>query len=88
MSYILETIHLILNLYTRLLIISVVFSFLYNFRIINTSNSFVIFIGQFLYNATEPLLRPIRKILPNLGEIDISPAILLLITSYLSHIIR
>ena len=74
-----QTIDLALNLYTWVLIISAIFSWLYAFNVINSSNQFVNSVGMFLYNVTEPALRPIRRLLPNLGGIDISPVILLLI---------
>jgi YggT family protein len=55
-----------------------VFSWLYAFNVVNSRNRFVASIGEFLYKVTEPALRPIRKILPDLGGIDISPIVLLL----------
>ena len=74
-----QTIDLALNLYTWILIASAIFSWLYAFNVINSSNQFVNSVGRFLYNVTEPVLRPIRRILPDLGGIDISPIILPLI---------
>ncbi|MDI7862447.1 YggT family protein [Rhizobiaceae bacterium n13] len=74
-----QTIDLALNLYTWLLIASAIFSWLYAFNVINSGNQFVNSVGRFLYNITEPALRPIRRFLPDLGGIDISPIILLLI---------
>lgn len=59
------------------------FSWLYAFNVINSRNQFVNAIGSFLVNVTEPALRPIRRILPNLGGIDISPIILLLIIFFI-----
>lgn len=78
-----QTIDLALNLYTWILIASAIFSWLYAFNVINSSNRFVEAIGRFLYNVTEPVLRPIRRIMPNLGGIDISPIIVLLIIFFL-----
>lgn len=78
-----QTIDLALNLYTWVLIASAIFSWLFAFNVINSSNSFVNAIGSFLYNVTEPALRPIRRILPNLGGIDISPIILLLLIFFI-----
>ena len=78
-----QTIDLALTLYTWVLIASAIFSWLYAFNVINSNNSFVSSIGLFLYNVTEPVLRPIRGILPNLGGIDISPIIVLLIIFFL-----
>jgi YggT family protein len=78
-----QTIDLALNLYTWILIASAIFSWLFAFNVINSSNQFVNSVGMFLYNVTEPVLRPIRRVLPNLGGIDISPIILLLIIFFL-----
>ncbi|SFB25303.1 YggT family protein [Rhizobium sp. NFR07] len=78
-----QTIDLALNLYTWVLIASAIFSWLYAFNVINSSNRFVEAIGRFLYNVTEPVLAPLRRVLPNLGGIDISPIIVLLIIFFL-----
>ncbi len=78
-----QTIDLALNLYTWVLIASAIFSWLFAFNVINSRNQFVDAIGRFLYNVTEPVLRPLRRILPNLGGIDISPVIVLLIIFFL-----
>ncbi|MDS7598082.1 YggT family protein [Agrobacterium tumefaciens] len=78
-----QTIDLALNLYTWVLIASAIFSWLYAFNVINSRNQFVNAIGSFLHNVTEPVLRPIRRILPNLGGIDISPVILLLLIFFI-----
>ena len=83
MLALLATIDLALQLYTWILIASAIFSWLFAFNVINSSNQFVNQIGLFLYNVTEPALRPIRRFLPNLGGIDISPIILLLIIFFL-----
>ena len=78
-----QTIDLALNLYTWVLIGSAIFSWLYAFNVINSRNQFVNAIGSFLFNVTEPVLRPIRRVLPNLGGIDISPIIVLLIIFFI-----
>ena len=87
MRAILDVVLLILTLYTYIIIASAIFSWLYAFNVINSGNQFVGMIGNFLYQATEPLLRPIRRIMPNLGTIDISPIILLLGIFLLQRII-
>src|SRR6201986_582015 len=76
-------IDIVLRLYVYILIASAIFSWLYAFNVINSSNQFVNSVGRFLYNVTEPVLRPIRRVLPDLGGIDISPIILLLIIFFL-----
>jgi YggT family protein len=78
-----QTIDLALNLYTWILIGSAIFSWLYAFNVINSSNQFVNSVGRFLYAVTEPVLRPLRRVLPDLGGIDISPIIVLLIIFFL-----
>lgn len=78
-----QTIDLALNLYTWILIASAIFSWLYAFNVINSRNQFVDMIGRFLFNVTEPVLRPIRRFMPNLGGVDISPVILLLIIFFI-----
>lgn len=82
-----QTIDLALQLYTWILIASAVYSWLYSFNVINSGNQFVNSIGLFLYNVTEPVLRPIRRFLPNLGGIDISPIIVLLIIFFIRQLI-
>ena len=68
----------VISIYIWLLIASVVLSWLIAFNVINTGNRFVYEVQAFLYRITEPLLRPIRNFLPNLGGIDITPVILIL----------
>ena len=70
-------------LYIYILIASAVLSWLVAFNVINTRNDFVRNLAHFLYMVTEPALRPIRSILPDLGGIDISPIILLLIIFFI-----
>ncbi|WP_346906553.1 YggT family protein [uncultured Roseibium sp.] len=78
MQAILDVVLLALNLYIYVIIASAIFSWLYAFNIVNSSNQVVAMIGQVLYNLTEPALRPIRRFMPNLGGVDISPIVLLL----------
>ena len=67
MRAILEIILLVLDLYVWLLIASAILSWLVAFNVVNTRNPLVAGIAEFLYRITEPLLAPIRRILPNLG---------------------
>lgn len=73
---IIETLLFALDIYTWIVIAAIVFSWLYAFNVINSRNQFVGMVGNFLHRATEPLLRPIRRFLPDLGGIDISPIVL------------
>ena len=88
MRAILDVLLLALSLYTWIVIASVIFSWLFAFNVINSRNQFVGMVGQFLHQATEPALRRIRRFMPNLGTIDISPIILLLIVFFLQQVIR
>ena len=79
MRALLDVLMLALQLYVYLLIGSAVMSWLVAFNVVNMRNDIVRGIWSFLYAVTEPALRPIRRILPNLGGVDISPIILLLL---------
>ena len=87
MRAILEVILLALDLYVWIIIASAIFSWLYAFNVINARNQFVGMIGNFLYQLTEPLLRPIRRFMPSLGTIDISPIVLILLIFLLRRVI-
>ncbi len=69
----------ILKLYSYVVIANVVVSWLIAFNILNTQNRFVYSILEFSYRLTDPILNRIRRFLPNLGSLDISPIILLLL---------
>jgi len=78
MIAIFQTIDMVLGLYTWIIIGSAIFSWLYAFNVVNPGNRFVGMIGEFLFKATEPALRQIRRIMPDLGGLDISPIVLLI----------
>jgi YggT family protein len=71
-------INAVISIYIWLLIASVVLSWLVSFNVVNTRNQLVHTIGHFLHRLTEPLLRPIRSIIPSMGGLDISPVVLIL----------
>jgi YggT family protein len=77
----------IINIYIWLLIGSAVLSWLIAFNVVNTRNPIVHSLGEFLYRVTEPLLRPIRNMLPNLGGLDVSPVILIIGLLFLERFI-
>ena len=87
MRALLDVILLALNLYTWLIIAAAILSWLVAFNVVNTRNDVVRSIGSFLEAVTEPALRPIRRLLPNLGGIDVSPIILLLIIFFIERLI-
>jgi YggT family protein len=64
-----------------------VLSWLVAFNVVNARNPIVANIGEFLYRVTEPALRPIRSVLPNLGGIDVSPVILIIGLLFLKQLI-
>lgn len=77
-----------LQLYVWLVIASAILSWLVHFGVVNTRNQVVSMIGEFLWRVTEPALRPIRRFMPNLGGIDISPIILILIIYFLQMVLQ
>ena len=79
----LSVIDIIFSVYIFILIAGAVFSWLYAFNIVNPHNPLIAAIGNFLYRSTEPVLAPIRRILPNLGSIDISPIVVFLIIYFI-----
>ena len=87
MRSILYVILLILDIYIWLLIAAAILSWLVAFNVVNSRNQFVAMIGDFLYRVTEPVLRPIRNLLPSLGGIDVSPVVLILIIILIKDII-
>ena len=68
-----------INLYVWALIISAVLSLLLAFNVLDTRNRFVWSVADFFYRVTEPVLRPIRRRLPNLGGVDLSPLVVILV---------
>lgn len=83
MFALLTTIDFALQLFTWIIIASAIYSWLYAFNVINPNNRFVGMVGEFLYKVTEPAIRPIRRFMPDLGGIDLSPIVLLLIIMFL-----
>lgn len=77
----------VLGIFVWLLIAQAVLSWLIAFNVINTHNRAVYVIGDFLYRITEPLLRPIRSVLPNFGGIDLSPMVLILLVFFVRNLL-
>jgi YggT family protein len=78
---------LVIDLYIWVVIASAILSWLIAFNVVNTSNRFVYSVAETLYRLTEPALRPIRSLIPNLGGIDISPVILILFLLFLRDVV-
>lgn len=77
----------VIQLYIYVIIIQAVMSWLLAFNVINMHNAFVASVARALYQLTEPALRPIRNVLPNLGGLDISPVILILGLIFVQNLI-
>ena len=76
-----------LNIYFWVIIISAILSWLVAFNVVNTRNQAVSTIGNALFRLTEPALRPIRRFMPYLGGVDISPVILLLAIYFIQSVL-
>ena len=83
-----ELIDIVLTFYVWVVVIYVVLSWLVQFDVINSRNQFVRTLGDFLFRLTEPALRPIRRILPNLGGVDLSPMVLILLVWFIRRLMR
>jgi YggT family protein len=77
----------IIDLYVLILIINAILSWLIAFNVLNTQNRFVFSVLEFSYKLTDPPLNYIRKFIPNLGSVDISPVILILILWFIKDLI-
>lgn len=84
---ILWLVHTVIDIYFWIILAMVIMSWLVAFGIVNRSNPYVRQIGQALDRLTEPLLRPIRRVLPDLGGIDISPIVLLIGLQFLGILV-
>ncbi len=82
-----QIILMILSLYKIVLIAMIIMSWLFTFNIINAHNQIVDTIWRIINSLTEPLLKPIRKFLPNMGGLDLSPIILFLAIYFVEYII-
>ncbi|MDE1568462.1 YggT family protein [Aquabacter sp. P-9] len=87
MRAILDVILIVLQLYVWVLIAAAVLSWLVAFNVVNPYNQFVRSVGEFIYRITEPVLAPIRSILPSLGGLDLSPMVLILIIFFIERVI-
>lgn len=83
MIALIHTLVLVLDLLWWVIILSAVFSWLFAFNVVNPRNQVVNTIGTMLFRVTEPLLAPIRRVLPDLGGIDLSPIVLLIIIFFI-----
>lgn len=87
MLELLNFISYLLTLYVYILIAAAVLSWLIAFNVVNTRHGAVAMIAEFLYRVTEPVLAPIRRMMPNLGAIDISPVVVILLIIFIQSVI-
>ena len=80
-----QLINAVIGLFIWALILAAVFSMLTAFGVLDTRNRLVWTIGDFLYRVTEPILRPVRNVLPHFGNIDISPIVVILLLQYVAR---
>ena len=73
----------LLNIYKYIIVVNVIISWLVAFNVLNTQNRFVYSILELSHRLTEPMLNKIRRFLPNLGSLDISPVLLLVLIWFL-----
>lgn len=83
----LSTISLILSLVWWVFLIMIIMSWLISFNVINTRNQFVAGVWRVLNQVTEPILRPIRRLIPPMGGLDLSPIIVFIIIFFLQSFI-
>jgi len=76
-----------IEIYVWLLIAHVVLSWLTSFNVINARHAVIAQVGGFLYRITDPVLRPVRRFIPNLGGIDISPVIVILLLFFVRKLL-
>ena len=88
LSTLIEVILIALNLYWYVILASVIVSWLVAFGVINTYNSTVRMIMDVIYRLTEPALRPIRRVLPDFGAVDLSPIALWLILYFIIRVLE
>jgi len=87
MYALLHLVETVITIYVWLLIAQAILSWLLAFGVINRHNRGVSMIGDMLWRLTEPLLRPIRRFLPNFGGIDVSPVVLILLLWFLRDLL-
>jgi YggT family protein len=88
MNPIIYLVELVIEILTWIVIAGAIMSWLVAFGVVNVRNQFIRLIVDMLYRLTEPMLRPIRRVLPNLGGVDISPVVLLVALAVLREALR
>ncbi|MCK0129482.1 YggT family protein [Erythrobacter sp. F6033] len=88
MDLLIEVTGIILNAFVMLIIIQFVIGLLFAFNVVNQSNQFLAQVYQSINSLLEPILRPIRNIMPNTGAIDFSPLVLIIGANILMAVLR
>jgi YggT family protein len=83
----LDVIMLVLNLYWYIVLAMIIMSWLISFNVVNTRNEFVNQVWRILNQLTDPVLKPIRRRMPNFSGLDLSPLILFLIIFFIQQVI-
>jgi YggT family protein len=76
----------VINIYIWLIIINAVLSWLVAFNVLNTQNRFVFSLLNATHQLTDPVLNKIRRFIPNLGSIDVSPVVLILLLIFIRNL--
>ena len=87
MYALLNLIHAVISIYYWVLICSAVMSWLIAFNVVNTRNQLVAQLSDLLYRLTEPVLRPIRRVIPTLGGVDISFVVAILLLYFINDLL-
>jgi YggT family protein len=87
MVAVIQILYILLNVVWWIIVVQAILSWLIAFNVINTHNDFVRSVWQALEKMTEPLYRPIRKVMPDFGALDLSPMVVLLILYILMNVI-
>ena len=87
MLALLSVINIVLDLFKWVMLAMIIMSWLISFSVINTRNQFVYSVWQVLTQLTEPVLRPIRRMLPNMSGLDLSPLVVFLIIMFIQQFI-
>jgi YggT family protein len=87
MNSLISLIVTVIQIYIYVLVASAILSWLIAFNVVNTRNQFVAMLAEALWRLTEPALRPIRRFMPNLGGLDLSPVVLILLLIFAQNLI-
>lgn len=88
MNPVIYLVELVIEILTWIVIAGAIMSWLVAFGVVNVRNQFIRLVVDMLYRLTEPLLRPIRRVLPNFGGVDIAPVVLLVALAVLREALR